>query len=98
MKTEVYSWRVSEAVKAGLESEARREKISLSALLDQVARQWLENRWSHSAGETAEQAKLHAEAEKSIGTIAGRNPGRAESARMLVRERLARKYARKRSD
>jgi hypothetical protein len=93
MKTEVYSWRVSPEVKAALEREARREKTSLAALLDRVARQWLEERKSRSADDAAEQARLHAAAEKCIGTIA-RGPDFAESASKLIRESLARKYGR----
>jgi hypothetical protein len=41
MKTEVYSWRVSTNVKAGLEREARRRKTSVSAILDMAAQEWL---------------------------------------------------------
>jgi hypothetical protein len=78
--------------------EARRENISVAALLDRLARKWIENRRAHWDGEAGEQARLHAEAEKSIGAIAGKNPSRAESVRELVRERLAGQHARKRSD
>jgi hypothetical protein len=94
MKTEVYSWRVSPEVKAALEREARREKTSLAALLDRVARQWLEERKSRSVDDAAEQARLHAAVEKCIGTIKGGDPHRAESASRLIRESLARKYGR----
>ena len=93
MKTEVYSWRVSSEVKAALEREARREKTSVAALLDRVARQWLEERKSRSGDDAAEQARLLAAAEKCIGTIA-RGPDLAESASKLIRESLARKYGR----
>ena len=41
MKSEVYSWRVSTELKSGLEREARRRKISVSAVLDLAAREWL---------------------------------------------------------
>ena len=44
MKTEVYSWRVSADLKTGLEREARRRKISLSAALDLAAQEWLNKR------------------------------------------------------
>jgi hypothetical protein len=93
MQTEVYSWRVSPEVKAALEREARREKTSLAALLDRVARQWLEERKSRSADDEAEQKRLHAIAEKYIGTIA-RGPDLAESASKLIRAGLAKKYGR----
>jgi len=58
-----------------LETERRRQNKSLSSLLDQVAREWLQNR-AHGMTDAAEQAKLHAEAEKAIGRLAGMNPKR----------------------
>jgi hypothetical protein len=39
--SEVYSWRVSPDIKTGLEREARRRKMSVSAALDLPAREWL---------------------------------------------------------
>jgi len=43
-KSEVYSWRVTPALKAELEAAARAEKISLSALLERLALDWLKDR------------------------------------------------------
>jgi predicted transcriptional regulator len=97
MKREVYSWRVSADLKTRLETEARRQKRSVAAVLDEAAREWLKNRGSQTASDEAEQARLHAEAEKYIGIIKGGNPRRSELASQLVRERLLRKYGRKRS-
>jgi hypothetical protein len=94
MKTEIYTWRVSPEVKSALETEARREKVTVAALLDQLTRQWLQDRRAKFADEAAGQAKLHAQAGKSMGKIAGDNPFRAESARILIRERLASKHDR----
>src|SRR5207245_9600243 len=68
------------------------------SVLDEAAREWLQNRGSQTAADTAEQARLHAEAEKYIGIITGGNPRRSELASQLVRERLLREYGRKRSD
>ena len=93
MKTEVYSWRVSPEVKADLETEARSRKTSVSALLDLAVRDWLQNREAGSR-DLEEQARLHAEAEKSIGAFAANNSDRAERSRALVRQRLARRYGR----
>ena len=45
--------------------------------------------------DAAGQSKLQAQAAKSIGKIAGENPLRAESARVLIREDLAREYDRR---
>lgn len=94
MKTEVYTWRLSAETKAALEMAARREKSTVSALLDRLTGQWIEQRRSGSATDDAEQARLHKEAMKAIGTIAGKNPERAETVRLLVRQRLARKHDR----
>jgi hypothetical protein len=44
MKTEVYSWRVSRELKSGLEREARRRKLSLSAVLDLAVLEGLDKR------------------------------------------------------
>jgi hypothetical protein len=93
MKTEIYTWRLSRELKEALESEARREKVSIAALLDRGTREWLQT--GHTpAADDAEQIRLHTQARKAIGTIAGINPRRAESARLLIRERLARKHGR----
>ena len=93
-KTEVYSWRVSPAVKAELEHEARREGASLATLLDRIAAEWLEARRRDGRGDTREQARLHATAARLLGTISGGDARRAARARALIRARLARRRAR----
>jgi hypothetical protein len=85
MKTEIYTWRVSPEVKSALEMEARREMVNVAALLDRVTRQWLHDRRAKLAGDGAGQAKLHAQVAKSIGKIAGKNPLRSQSVRVLLR-------------
>jgi len=97
VKTEVYSWRISPELKTGLEAEARREKLSVSALLDRLASEGLAERRSRSEADDAEQARLHAAAEKLCGTIRGGGAARSESVRTLVRERLKRRHERSRS-
>jgi hypothetical protein len=94
MKTEIYTLRLTRDLKEALESEARREKVSIAALLDRGARQLLQKDSAQGTSDDAEQLRLHAQARQSIGKIAGVNPLRAESARSLVRERLARKHGR----
>jgi hypothetical protein len=89
MKTEVYSWRVSRELKSGLEREARRRKLSLSAVLDLAAIEWL-NRTEPESGSDAEQHRLHASAAKAFGSIAGGDPSRSVNVRKAVRERLRR--------
>lgn len=95
MKSEVYSWRLSSDTKAALEMEARRENTTVSALLDRLAQEWIEKRRAQSSSDSSEQARLHALADKWIGSIAGKNPKRAESVRQLVRRRLAENHGRK---
>jgi hypothetical protein len=87
MKSEVYSWRLSPALKRALESQARNEKISLSELLDRVARDWLAQQ---RAADDQEQARIRARADKCIGAIAGGNPRRSAMVSQLVREGLTR--------
>jgi hypothetical protein len=93
MKTEVYSWRVSPELKTGMEREARRRKISLSAALDLAAQEWLKN---HQTAEDDEerQRKIQEAAEECIGVLSGGDPHRSENVRKIVRERLRQKYGR----
>ena len=87
-KREVYLWRVSRVLKASLEEAARREGRTLARLLDQIAGSYLSSGAGASLGE--EQKRLHAKAERFAGRIAGKDPGRASRARLLVRDRLQR--------
>jgi hypothetical protein len=93
MKTEVYSWRVSTELKTGLEREARRRKISLSAALDLAAQQWLQKNGKPD-DDAAEQRRIHAAASKFIGVLEGDGTRRSENVRQLVRQRLHRRYGR----
>ena len=92
MKTEVYSWRLSTALKSSLQHEARRRKISLSTALDIATQEWLD-RAGKESDDGEEQRKLHARAEEAIGTLDG-GGARSENVRTLVRERLQRRYGR----
>jgi hypothetical protein len=94
MKTEVYSWRVSAARKADLESEARREGTSLAELLEKITADWLQERRSSRNGEEAEQAALRRRVMATVGTIHGGDPTRSQRAGELVREIIRRKHAR----
>ena len=93
MKSEVYSWRVSTDLKTGLEREARRRKISVSAVLDLAARDWLNKGGAEIDGDE-EQPRLHKAALKCFGTLASGDAHRSENARQTVRERLRRHYGR----
>ena len=92
-KTEVYSWRVASNKKTALENEARREGTTVAALLDQITSDWIESRRGLT-GDEAEQNRLHARAGKTLGTIAGNDPKRAENAKTVIRKRLQRRHGR----
>jgi len=94
MKSEVYSWRLSRDLKDDLEEAARREGVSLSRLLDRIARDWLKARASTAQDDEAEQERLRAVAMQFVGTIRGGDPDRAAEVSKRVRELLARKYGR----
>ena len=93
MKSEVYSWRVSTDLKTGLEREARRRKISVAAVLDLAARDWLNKGGAEIDGDE-EQARLQKAAAKCFGSLASGNTHRSENARQAVRQRLRRHYGR----
>ena len=93
MKTEVYSWRVSSDVKTSLEREARRRKISMSAVLDAAARAWLQKSATSNHGDE-EQRRLQKAASKWLGALASGNGQRSEGASQAVRDRLRRRYGR----
>ena len=93
MKTEVYSWRVSTELKTGLEREARRRKMSVSAILDMAVREWLQN-GIRDNDDAEQQRRLHEASSKYLGAIAGGSPRRSENVRQIVRERLGRRYER----
>ena len=91
-KSEVYSWRLSPETKEALEDRARTEGISMANLVDRIVGNWLEQQAADE--EAVEQRRLHAAASKTIGTIRGGDPTRAERASELVRARLREKYGR----
>jgi hypothetical protein len=93
MKSEVYSWRVSTELKTGLEREARRRRISLGAVLDLAARDWLARSGAEIDTEE-EQARIRRAASRCFGTMASGNPRRSENVREGVRERLRQRYGR----
>jgi hypothetical protein len=93
MKTEVYSWRVSTEIKSELEREARRREVSLSAVLDMAARDWLSKSGLEHGGDE-EQARLRKEAFNCFGAFEGSDPRRSENVRQEVRQRLRRRDVR----
>ena len=97
MKGEVYSWRLSRELKDDLEAEARKEGVSLSRLLDRIARDWLQQR-SGAADDEAEQERIRARAVRFVGALRSGDPDLSEKVSERVRERLLRAHARSRSD
>jgi hypothetical protein len=94
-KTEIFTWRLTSDLKNTLERRARQEGRSVAGLLDRVVQDWLRNGKS-DADDEAEQARLHREAAKYIGTISGNIPSHGEAARQAIRERLRKQHARSR--
>jgi hypothetical protein len=92
-KSEVYSWRVAADLKAALEDAAREERTSVGELLSRMVRQWLDDRTAGASESEAGQRRIRAFAERFVGSLAGGNPRRAESARRELRERLAKRRA-----
>jgi hypothetical protein len=92
MKTEVYSWRLSAARKAELESEARREGTSVSKLLEQITADWLAQRRNGHSGDEAEQSALRKRVMATVGTIRSKDPSRSQRTRELVREIIYQKH------
>jgi hypothetical protein len=93
MKTEIYSWRLSEELKSDLEREAHLRKVSVSSVLETAVRDWLKKSNTDAPDDQA-QRKLHTAAARCLGVLEGLNSRRAETAREAVRRRLRRRYAR----
>ena len=73
---------------------AARVRKTISAILDDAVRAWLERSRADGGEDDAEQATRHAAAEGCLGAIAGGDPRRAEQARGAIRARLAKRHAR----
>jgi hypothetical protein len=93
MKTEVYSWRVSTEIKTSLERAARRRKVSLSAVLDMAAQEWLMKSGSED-DDDERQRRLQKAASECFGVFASGDSRRSETAGEAVRQRLRRHYGR----
>ena len=86
-KSEVYTWRVSPAMKASLEEAARVTNRSVARLLDEIVAERLETTGQGEA-EMETQRRLHARAARFAGRFSGTDPLRGEKAKLLVRARL----------
>jgi hypothetical protein len=78
-------------IKTSLEREVRRRKLSLVAVLDLAADEWLKKSASPT-DDNEEQHRRQQAALKCFGSIAGSDPLRSENASWTVRERLRRRY------
>ncbi len=97
-KSEVYSWRLSPEMKRVLEETARRQKQSISALLEKIVTQSFRNgraRWNEE--EAALQERLHAAAMAAIGKIRSGRADRSKRVREEVRRKLQRRNERARA-
>jgi hypothetical protein len=93
MKTEVYSWRLSAGLKCELERAARARNTSLSAMLETLVGEWLEEN-ADKLIDDAEQKRLHTAAKRHFGVVKGRNPHRSERVSELLVKNLRRRYGR----
>jgi hypothetical protein len=92
-KTEVYTWRVSSAMKTSLEEAARSTNRSVAQLLDEIVAERLSATGLAAESEVDRQRRLHARAARFLGCMAGDVPRRSERTRDLVRARLKRRRA-----
>ena len=93
-KTEVYTWRVSAAMKASLEEAARDTNRSVARLLDEIVAERLDATGQTSEAEMDNQRRLHARAARFAGRFSGTDPVRSERAKARVRARLIERRAR----
>lgn len=94
-KTEVYSWRLSLAMKVALEEAAKRDRISIAKLLESVVDEWLSGSYkTDDSRDDEEQARRHKAAASFFGTFAGGDPERSENVRETLRTRLTKRHAR----
>jgi hypothetical protein len=95
-KSEVYSWRMTPALKAELEAAARAEKILLSAFLERIAEDWL--RAHRSIDDEAEQRRLRAALMACAGTYKGDGTSATNKrVREVMSEYLEAKHGRRRA-
>ncbi len=92
-KSEVYSWRLSSDLKEALEEAARRERQSVSKLLERIVRVWLKQSRRIGSRDAEEQVRLHKAAARTLGSIRGGNPNRSERVREDLQFRLRQRRA-----
>lgn len=93
-KSEVFTWRVSPAMKASLEEAARDTNRSVGKLLEEIVAERLDAAGPAGLAELDYQRRLHARIARFAGRISGTDPHRAEKAAARVRARLKERRAR----
>ena len=93
-KSEVYTWRVSPALKASLEEAARNTNRSVASLLDEIVAERLDATAQTGEAEMDNQRRLHVRAARFAGRFSGTDPLRSERAKARVRARLTERRAR----
>ena len=93
MKTDVYSWRLSEELKADLEREARLRRVSVSAILETAVRDLLKKSATGSSDEQR-QLQIRQNAARWLGALDSGNPRRAETVRQTLRQKLRQRHGR----
>ena len=93
-KTEVYTWRVSAAMKASLEEAARNTNRSVARLLDEIVAERLDATGQMGEADMDNQRRLHVRAARFAGRFSGTDPLRSETAKARVRARLTHRRAR----
>lgn len=95
-KTEVYSWRLDPELKSALEDAARAEGTNLSRLLDRIAADWL-RRELDPRDEDEALSRARQRALSYVGSIHGKDRGRAGATSQRVKAILKQKHARRRA-
>src|SRR4051812_11248622 len=93
-KSEVYTWRVSPSMKAGLEEAARNTNRSVASLLDEIVAERLNAKGQMGEAEMDSQRRLHARAARFAGRFSGTDPFRSANAKDRVRARLTERRVR----
>jgi hypothetical protein len=92
-KSEVYSWRVTPALKAELEAAASAENTSVGGILERIARDWLSTRELDEGEDAEQQRRLHERARKAMGTVSiGLGPYTNKRIREVMGEHLEKKH------
>ena len=92
-KSEVYSWRITPALKADLEAAARAEKTNVAAVLERLVRDWLATRRLSDEEDAEQQRRMRERVVAAAGKFSA-DIGSAtnERVRQVMGEILMKKY------